>query len=130
MKHDYYRTLGVSTDASADEAKKALLRLARKYHPDISKAANAEMRMKEINEAYAVLSDPEKRAAYYSRLGHGYQTGQWRLGRRRSAPWCRSSCPAARSRCASRRARKAGPSCACAARAFPARQTVTCCWIS
>lgn len=73
--HDYYHTLGVSREASADEIKKAFRRLARKYHPDISKEADAEMRMKEINEAYAVLSDPKRRAAY-DRLGQGYHTGE------------------------------------------------------
>lgn len=72
---DYYRTLGVAQDASADEIKKAFRKLARKYHPDVSKEPDAEAKMRDINEAYAVLSDPEKRAAY-EQLGHGYQAGQ------------------------------------------------------
>ena len=61
---DYYQTLGVAKDASADAIKKAFRKLARKYHPDISKEPDAAARMAEVNEAYAVLSDPEKRAAY------------------------------------------------------------------
>jgi curved DNA-binding protein len=72
---DYYQTLGVPRDATAEAIKKAFRKLARKYHPDVSKEADAEARMKEINEAYTVLSDPEKRAAY-DQVGRGYQPGQ------------------------------------------------------
>jgi curved DNA-binding protein len=72
---DYYQTLGVARDAPAEAIKKAYRRLARKYHPDVSKEADAEKRMKEVNEAYAVLSDPEKRVAY-DRLGRDYRPGQ------------------------------------------------------
>ena len=61
---DYYKTLGVSKDASADDIKKSFRKLARKYHPDVSKEADAQARMAEVNEAYNVLSDPEKRKAY------------------------------------------------------------------
>jgi curved DNA-binding protein len=72
---DYYQTLGVARDASAEDIKKSFRKLARKYHPDVSKEPNAEARMKEVNEAYTVLSDPEKRAAY-DQVGRGYQPGQ------------------------------------------------------
>ena len=72
---DYYSLLGVARDAPAEAVKKAYRKLARKYHPDVSKEPQAEQRMKEVNEAYAVLSDPEKRAAY-DQLGKGYRPGQ------------------------------------------------------
>ena len=73
---DYYDTLGVPRDASADAIKKAFRQLARKYHPDVSKAPDAEARMKEVNEANAVLSDPERRAAYDQLLARGARGGQ------------------------------------------------------
>jgi curved DNA-binding protein len=72
---DYYQLLGLARDASADDVKKAYRKLARKYHPDVSKEAQAEERFKEIGEAYEVLKDPEKRAAY-DRLGANWRAGQ------------------------------------------------------
>ncbi len=64
MAKDYYEILGVPRNATQEEIKRAFRRLARQYHPDVNKSPDAEERFKEINEAYAVLSDPEKRAAY------------------------------------------------------------------
>jgi curved DNA-binding protein len=61
---DYYKTLGVSSDASADEIKKAFRKAARKYHPDINQGGDNEKKFKDVNEAYEVLKDPERRAAY------------------------------------------------------------------
>ena len=68
-KRDYYEVLGVSREASEGDLKSAFRNLARKYHPDVSDAPDAEEKFKEINEAYGVLSDTDKRAAY-DRFGH------------------------------------------------------------
>lgn len=84
MAKNYYEELGVSRDASADEIKKAYRKLARKYHPDISKEADAEAKMQAINVAYDTLSDSSKKAEYdqmldhpqgFSNFGQGNQSG-------------------------------------------------------
>lgn len=72
---DYYKVLGVERTASDAEIKKAFRRLARTHHPDVSKAPDAQARMQDLNEAYEVLRDKEKRAAY-DQVGQGWQGGQ------------------------------------------------------
>ena len=72
---DYYKILGVSRDASAEDIKRAYRKLARQYHPDKNKAKGAEDKFKEANEANEVLSDPKKRAAY-DQLGANWKAGQ------------------------------------------------------
>jgi curved DNA-binding protein len=72
---DYYKILGVDRAASKDDIKRAYRRLARKYHPDVSKEADAEARFKEMKEAYQVLKDPEKRSAY-DQFGANWKAGQ------------------------------------------------------
>jgi curved DNA-binding protein len=75
---DYYKIMGVARNATEAEIKQAYRRLARKYHPDVSKEKDAEARFKEVGEAYEVLKSPEKRAAY-DQLGSGPRPGQeWR----------------------------------------------------
>lgn len=76
-ERDYYETLGVNRGARDDEIKAAFRKLARQYHPDVSKEPDAEEKFKEINEAYGVLSDPEKRARYdrFGRAGLGNSGG-------------------------------------------------------
>src|SRR5579859_6719505 len=73
-KRDYYEVLGVQRNASEDDVKKAFRRLARQYHPDVNKEKGAEAQFKEINEAYEILGDAQKRQAY-DRFGHAGVAG-------------------------------------------------------
>jgi curved DNA-binding protein len=72
---DYYKILGVPRSVTAEELKRTYRKLARRYHPDVSKEKNAEAKFKEVQESYEVLRDPEKRAAY-DQLGSDYRGGQ------------------------------------------------------
>ena len=72
---DYYKIMGLTRETSQDEIKRAYRKLARKYHPDVSKEKDAEAKFKELGEAYEVLKDPEKRAAY-DQLGANWKAGQ------------------------------------------------------
>ncbi|MDQ1924441.1 DnaJ C-terminal domain-containing protein [Massilia pseudoviolaceinigra] len=72
---DYYKTLGIDKGASAEDVKKAYRKLVRKYHPDVSKAPDADHKTKEVNEAYGVLGDADKRAAYDA-LGRTRRAGE------------------------------------------------------
>jgi len=72
---DYYKVMGVARDATEAQIKQAYRKLARKYHPDVSKEKNAEAHFKEVGEAYEVLKSPEKRAAY-DQLGRDHTAGQ------------------------------------------------------
>lgn len=78
-KRDYYEVLGLSKGASEDEIKKAFRKLAKKYHPDVNKEKGAEEKFKEINEAYEVLSDPQKKATY-DQFGHAGMDGAFGQG--------------------------------------------------
>lgn len=78
-KRDYYEVLGIDRNASAEEIKRAFRKLAFKYHPDHNQDDETGGKFKEVNEAYEVLSDPDKRAAY-DRFGHGVAEGLWGQG--------------------------------------------------
>lgn len=75
-KRDYYEVLGVGKDATDAQIKKAFHQLAMKYHPDVNKSPDAEAKFKELNEAYSVLIDKDKRSLY-DQFGHGAVDGTW-----------------------------------------------------
>jgi len=76
MKYkDYYKIMDVAKDATQDKIKRSYRKLARKFHPDVSKEKDAEVRFKEVGEAYEVLKDPKKRKAY-DQLGANWKAGQ------------------------------------------------------
>ena len=86
MPRDYYEVLGVSKDASPDEIKSAYRKLARQYHPDVSKEPKevAEEKFKEISEAYEVLSDANKRSLYDQ---YGHRSEERRVGEEGRSRW-------------------------------------------
>lgn len=77
---DYYKIMGVAPEASAEEIKRAYRKLARKFHPDVSKEVDAEARFKEVGEAYEVLKDPGRREQYDQLRKGGFGGGAWRDG--------------------------------------------------
>ena len=81
-QRDYYEMLGVPRSATEDEIKQAYRQLARQYHPDVNKAADAEERFKELVAAYEVLHDPQKRQAYDAQFSHDEPRNPFGSGRR------------------------------------------------
>ena len=101
---DYYATLGVKKDASQEEIQKAYRKLARKFHPDVNKAPESEVKFKEIGEAYEVLKDPDKRKRYDQFGSNWNRTG----GPPPGSPEVGAATPRRRSRSRSKRPSAAG----------------------